>query len=97
MTPEYTLSIGRVVRWPSATILALWWPFMLHIINQVSPYLLISMWCRGLRPKIFEGVVLIQLGELKIRWFLPKFFPSLDIEFHGMLIVMGDLVAILIA
>jgi hypothetical protein len=69
---------------------------MFQVIDEMSPYLLETMQGRNLMPKILEGVVFVQLGQLKVHCFLPKFVPIPGVKFHGMLVILGYLITILV-
>jgi hypothetical protein len=70
---------------------------MFHIIDEMSPYLLETMQGRSLMPKILEGVVFVQLGQLEVCCFPPKFVSISGVEFHGVLVISGYLITILVA
>jgi hypothetical protein len=70
---------------------------MFHVIDKVSPYLLITMRSGNLMPKILKSIVLIQLGQLEIRRFPPRFVTIAGIEFHSMLIIARYLITILVS
>ena len=62
---------------------------MLDGIDHVDPDAFVPTRSRGLEPKIFESLVLINLPEFRSFRISPEVVPILTIKFHRLLVVLG--------